>query len=72
MVIYLRRWVCVYPAYLDDVSVQKGRRVNKELAVKDPPIVLMAEAVRHLNLECIVEVRYTTIIFMWIGFDAYY
>ena len=51
------RWVCVYPAYLDDISIEKGRKVNKQIAIKNPPITLMAEAVRHLKLECVVEVR---------------
>jgi signal recognition particle subunit SEC65 len=51
----------VYPAYLDQISIKKGRKVSKELAIKEPSLRLLAEAVRRLKLECIIEVSFLSL-----------
>jgi hypothetical protein len=44
----------VYPAYLDQISIKKGRKVSKELAIKEPSL-------RRLKLECIIEVSFLSL-----------
>ncbi|KAJ3080146.1 hypothetical protein HK102_003265 [Quaeritorhiza haematococci] len=47
----MKKWVCVYPVYIDaGKTMSEGRRIPKELAVKEPAAVYMAESLRHLGL----------------------
>ncbi|CAO3591744.1 unnamed protein product [Absidia cylindrospora] len=49
-------WVCVYPCYIDaDKSVNEGRKVVKEKAVKNPHAYHMAVAVQQLGLTVVYE-----------------
>ncbi|TPX48478.1 hypothetical protein SeMB42_g02974 [Synchytrium endobioticum] len=51
-----KSWICCYPIYIDaDKSVQEGRRIPKPLAVKEPNIFAMVEAVRRLGLSAVLE-----------------
>ncbi|KAJ3197089.1 vacuolar protein sorting-associated protein 1 [Irineochytrium annulatum] len=52
----IKRWVCVYPVYLDaGKSYSQGRKVGKQLAVPEPSIVYMGECCRRLGLSAVVE-----------------
>ncbi|KAI8063179.1 signal recognition particle, SRP19 subunit [Gongronella butleri] len=49
-------WVCVYPCYLDlEKSVNEGRKIVKEKAVKAPHAYHMAVAVQQLGLNVVYE-----------------
>ncbi|KAI8099361.1 signal recognition particle, SRP19 subunit [Halteromyces radiatus] len=49
-------WVCVYPCYIDvDKSVNEGRKIVKEKAVKNPHAYHMAVAVQQLGLTVVYE-----------------
>ncbi|KAI7860894.1 signal recognition particle, SRP19 subunit [Circinella umbellata] len=51
-----KNWVCVYPLYIDaDKSQAKGRKVHKDIAVKNPHAYHMAIAVQQLGLSVVYE-----------------
>jgi len=52
-----KRWVCVYPCYIDaDKSLQEGRKISKSKAVKNPHAYHMALAVQKLgNMSVVYE-----------------
>ncbi|PVU97527.1 hypothetical protein BB560_005735 [Smittium megazygosporum] len=51
-----KSWVCLYPLYFDyEVPRDKGRKVPKDYAVKEPHARQLAEAVRQLGLTYLYE-----------------
>ncbi|KAI7907259.1 signal recognition particle, SRP19 subunit [Cokeromyces recurvatus] len=49
-------WVCVYPCYIDaDKTVQEGRKISKEKAVKNPHAYHMAVACQKLGFNVVYE-----------------
>eukprot|EP00842_Homolaphlyctis_polyrhiza_P005016 jgi/Hompol1/5515/HPOL_002270-RA len=51
-----KRWVCLYPVYIDAAkSWDEGRRVSKSQAAHEPAALFMAEAVNKLGLTAVFE-----------------
>ncbi|GBB95264.1 hypothetical protein RclHR1_02500013 [Rhizophagus clarus] len=51
-----KSWVCLYPIYFDSTkSVQKGRRVIKDIASPHPLAKDIAEIVKNLGINCLYE-----------------
>ncbi|RUP45592.1 hypothetical protein BC936DRAFT_147974 [Jimgerdemannia flammicorona] len=51
-----RRWVCLYPCYIDvDKSIEEGRKISKSLAVKNPHGFRIAHVVQSLGLSVVYE-----------------
>ncbi|WP_336325627.1 signal recognition particle subunit SRP19 [Halovenus sp. HT40] len=46
----------IWPAYLDaDLTREEGRRVSKELAVEDPEVDEIAQAVQQVGYDAVIE-----------------
>ncbi|ORX86488.1 signal recognition particle, SRP19 subunit [Basidiobolus meristosporus CBS 931.73] len=51
-----KRWICVYPAYLDsEKTVEEGRRIPKDKACKEPQVRQIAEAAKELGFPVAIE-----------------
>ena len=52
----MKKWRCVYPAYLDkSKTVPEGRRVRKDLCCDAPTGLEIYDSVRHLGLPAVHE-----------------
>ncbi|KAJ4462910.1 putative signal recognition particle subunit SRP19 [Paratrimastix pyriformis] len=51
-----KRWHVVYPTYIDkEKTIQQGRRIGKELAVENPSATEIAECLKKMGIESVVE-----------------
>ncbi|CAG8621170.1 16390_t:CDS:2 [Rhizophagus irregularis] len=51
-----KSWICLYPIYFDSTkSVQKGRRVSKDIASPHPLAKDIAEVVKNIGINCLYE-----------------
>jgi len=51
-----QNWICLYPIYFDSTkSVQKGRRVIKDIASPHPLAKDIAEIVKNIGINCLYE-----------------
>ncbi|MCS7097313.1 MAG: signal recognition particle protein Srp19 [Candidatus Methanomethylicia archaeon] len=51
-----KRMIVIWPAYLDaTLTRSRGRRIPKEIAVSNPTLQEIKEAIKELNLNFIVE-----------------
>ncbi|KAK9768644.1 signal recognition particle subunit [Basidiobolus ranarum] len=51
-----KRWICVYPAYLDSSkTVDEGRRIPKDKACQEPQAMQIAEAGKELGFPVAIE-----------------
>jgi len=51
-----KTWPCLYPVYFDVSRTRdEGRRVKKELGVRNPLAKQLADAVSSLGLQCVFE-----------------
>jgi signal recognition particle subunit SEC65 len=58
LLIVMCRWICVYPAYIDGgKTASEGRRIAKSAAVAAPTLQEMANAVKALGVQAVLEVR---------------
>ncbi|KAJ3416117.1 hypothetical protein HDV05_003086 [Chytridiales sp. JEL 0842] len=52
----MKTWTTIYPIYLNSsASHSRGRRVPKELGVKNPSIIFLGDCVKQLGFHCVVE-----------------
>lgn len=54
--LYILRWVCIYPAYLNNKkSRQEGRKIRKDLCVENPTYQEIKDVLSVSNLRIGIE-----------------
>jgi signal recognition particle subunit SEC65 len=52
----IKDWTCIYPVYIDvDKSTKRGRMIPTSVAVKEPAAIYIAEAVKQLKFNAVLE-----------------
>eukprot|EP00871_Galdieria_phlegrea_P000983 jgi/Galph1/1886/GphlegSOOS_G559.1 len=53
---YVKRWICIYPVYVDALNTLfEGRKISKTFCIDKPSVQEVAEACVQLGLETFVE-----------------